>query len=867
MNVNNRILKNNPVCSNAERLIELCLLEKDGVFQIAREFSVSSESEDNISLKLKQDISRVAQLVTSIPDKAQSGVTTSLSSHLFFKKITAQILAGLEECDRSLCDGDTFNTSEIHGTVIFAGEIFVRICRRGSADVLLSELLRQIHNHVKSFLIANTDLPVSEEFESKPGLKFWLRIIEAMKDPYAIEKMSEQLLHQLQTQNATDVEAYWILRILFHQSYHRQSSIRAMFVEKFLLWKVFPVRCLRWILHFAVLEYPPNSIPGIKDKKSNSISETVQRLLVVWSKREYVQSAPIEQQAYLTASIGILLEKMSKKDLDATKDGMRSILQGVSCRLEYPSHLIRKMASTIALVFSKVIDPKNPLYLDNDCNEDIIDWEFGIANPGITGKDKNDVEECSTPVAVEEHKDIAVSKTRSNVKGRKKKVSEILLLDPDEVVDPDEDDDDDASENSSDSSLQPYDLEDDDTDLKRNFSHLVDVVGALRKTDDADGVEKALDIAEKLVRASPDELRFVAGDLIRTLVQVRCSDSIIEEEEESAEAKRQKALVALVATCPLESVNALSKLLYSPNVDMSQRIMILDVMTDGAQELANTRTTTKTKNPPRPLISTVSDTQPWFMPSSVGPTGAGIWKEIPGTLAPLNLSYAYEREIPSKPGQIKKGKTRRWSVRPEKGVENQAEWSHDNKFPQYAAAFMLPAMQGFDKKSQGVDFLGRDFIVLGKLIYMLGACMKCAVHHPEASVLSLPLLDMLSSREICHHAEAYVRKSVLFAASCILVALHPSYIASALLEGNPELSKGLEWIRTWALHVAESDPDKECYTLAMTCLQLHSEMALQATRAIESGENVQEQRGVRMPTNLSKVTNKITIPFSNVSIF
>lgn len=62
--------------------------------------------------------------------------------------------------------------------------------------------------------------------------------------------------------------------------------------------------------------------------------------------------------------------------------------------------------------------------------------------------------------------------------------------------------------------------------------------------------------------------------------------------------------------------------------------------------------------------------------------------------------------------------------------------------------------------------------------------------------------------------EAYVRRSVLFAASCILVALHPSYIASALLEGNPQLSKGLEWVRTWALHVAESDMDKDCYTVS-----------------------------------------------------
>lgn len=56
---------------------------------------------------------------------------------------------------------------------------------------------------------------------------------------------------------------------------------------------------------------------------------------------------------------------------------------------------------------------------------------------------------------------------------------------------------------------------------------------------------------------------------------------------------------------------------------------------------------------------------------------------------------------------------------------------------------------------------------------------------------------------------------MLFAASCILVALHPSHVASALIEGNQEISDGLEWIRTWALHIAESDPDAECSTVCI----------------------------------------------------
>ncbi|KAG5537118.1 hypothetical protein RHGRI_024526 [Rhododendron griersonianum] len=859
-----------PVHSNAERVLALCLLENDGILQMAREFGGSCQSDDISTEQLNSTISRVAQLVTSIPDKAQSGTSNSLSSHFFFKQITDQLIAGAEERDMNLCRKDTVNDNVVDGATLFVAESFARICRRGSADVLLSQVIPHILGHVRSIPLSNADVDVREGFGVKSGSQFWLKLMEAIKDPYAVERLSEQLLRQLVAEQVTDVEAYWILWILFHRICESQTAFRSMLIEKFLLWKVFPVRCLRWILHFAVLEFPPDATL-LRAHTSHGLLETTQRLAAVWSKREFVQSTPVEQQVYVTAALGLSLEKMSKEDLDATKDLMRSILDGVSGRLESPDHLVRRMASSIALVFSKIIDPNNPLYLDNSCSQETIDWEFGLATPEkgtltasqFADKEVDKLKTCSASLPEKGFDTTVNSGVGNDHKVMKKRLSEFKLVDPDEIIDPatlnnefvsgEEDGTDGASENSetsSDSSLQPYDLSDDDGDLKGKFSQLVDVVGALRKSDDPDGVERALDVAEKLVRASPDELTYVAGDLVRTLVQARCSDSTIEGEEESAEVKRQKALVALIVTSPFQSLDALNKLLYSPNVDVSQRIMILDVMTDAAQELANAKMM-KPKQHPRNLISTVSETQPWFMPSSIGPPGAGPWKEISRSETPLNWSYSYERELPPRRGQVKRGKMRRWSSRPDHIQGHSTEWSQ-NKFPQYAAAFMLPAMQGFDKKRHGVDLLGRDFIVLGRLIYMLGVCMKCAAMHPEASALAPPLMDMLSSREICHHMEAYVRKSVLFAASCILVALHPSHVASSLIEGNAEISRGLEWVRTWALHVAESDTDRECYTLAVGCLQLHTEMALQASRALES-----KPVSIDMPSNLLKGTIKI----------
>lgn len=268
-------------------------------------------------------------------------------------------------------------------------------------------------------------------------------------------------------------------------------------------------------------------------------------------------------------------------------------------------------------------------------------------------------------------------------------------------------------------------------------------------------MEQALEVAEKLVRASPDELRYVASDLVRSLIQIRCSDVAVEGEEDSADEKRQRALVALVVSCPVESLETAHKLLYSPNVDVSQRIMILDIMTEAAEELAKAKIM-RSKHQTGPLVSITSESRPWFLPSSAGPAGAGSWKEVAGSGTVLNLSSMgtdnvpnwsthYERELPLKPGQMKRGKMRRWSIKSTNMQEDQIDISQ-NKFPVYAAAFMLPAMQGFDKKRHGVDLLRRDYIVLGKLIYMLGVCMKCTSMHPEATALAPPLLDMLGSR-------------------------------------------------------------------------------------------------------------------------
>ncbi|RID58894.1 hypothetical protein BRARA_F02155 [Brassica rapa] len=853
------------VQTNVERLLILCLLENAGVLKMTQEIGDYYQGDSSRNGNLKPLLSRLSQILTSIPDKARLKSPPLLSSHLYFKHITNQLLQILD--DRASCN--EANSTDI--VLSFVGEMFSRICRRGLSDLLLSEVTPHVLAHVRRLLNSNKGSVEIESFQLDPTSQIWSKTMEAVTDPYAVEKMAEQLLHQLYAEHASDVEAFWTIWTLFHRSVKHQASVRSIFVDKFLLWKVFPIRCLRWILQFSVLECPPVTNTLAKGDITQGLLETTQRIASVWSKGEFLQSVPLEQQAYITAALGLCLENMSREELDKTKDVMHNILQGVSCRLENPGDLVRKMASSIAFMFSKVIDPKNLLYLDDSFTGNAIDWESELQTAvggvrSITSSWENGDGETKTSADS--------SRRNKEKKDRKSKdIANFVLADPDEMVDlatlncgTESDKDDDnasvSSDNSSVTSLEPYDLLDDDKDLGKQFTHLVDVVGALRKTNDADGVEKAIYVAEKLVRASPDELTHIAGDLARILVQVRCSDITVEGEEDSAEEKRQRALIALLVTRPFESLETLNSVLYSPNVDVSQRIMILDVMSEAARELANTRTLKPKHQARGPLISNISDPQPWYFPSDASTP----WKKVEETASfHLNWANRYERELQPKPGQKMKGKTRRWSLRSGDRDQSSTDWSQ-NRFPLYAAAFMLPAMKEFDKKRHGVDLLGRDFVVLGKLVHMLGVCMQCASMHPEASALALSLLDMLQRREVCNHPEAYVRRAVLFAASSVLIALHPSYIVSALAEGNFELARALEWIRTWALQVADSDIDRDCYSMALSCLQLHAEMALQTSRALESAGGKSSSMGpmnISLPSGISKLTS-IKLPSSNV---
>lgn len=90
---------------------------------------------------------------------------------------------------------------------------------------MIAQLVPRVLGFVRC-LLSNENHIVPIVFESDLESRFWLNMIEAIKDPYAVEKISEKLLLFLEMENVTDGEAYWILWFLFSKVSENQPSVR-----------------------------------------------------------------------------------------------------------------------------------------------------------------------------------------------------------------------------------------------------------------------------------------------------------------------------------------------------------------------------------------------------------------------------------------------------------------------------------------------------------------------------------------------------------------------------------------------------------------------------------------------------------------
>ena len=94
--------------------------------------------------------------------------------------------------------------------------------------MLSSEIIPRVLRLVHSCISSSNDSVTENLLELAPGSVFWLRMMETIRDPYTMERISEQILRQLAIHHVNDVQAYWVLWLLFHRIFKFQASVRSV---------------------------------------------------------------------------------------------------------------------------------------------------------------------------------------------------------------------------------------------------------------------------------------------------------------------------------------------------------------------------------------------------------------------------------------------------------------------------------------------------------------------------------------------------------------------------------------------------------------------------------------------------------------
>ncbi|EFJ42875.1 hypothetical protein VOLCADRAFT_97060 [Volvox carteri f. nagariensis] len=347
----------------------------------------------------------------------------------------------------------------------------------------------------------------------------------------------------------------------------------------------------------------------------------------------------------------------------------------------------------------------------------------------------------------------------------------------------------------------------------------------------------------------------------------------------SALAQRRRSLVALLALVPLAAGDALLPEIYSPHLDMHQRLTLLDALAAAAAELADPRVAPRLTQGPggRPLLTRPETTihQPHALPPSTrkAPVGQRTGYVGGGGNASVDRSAV---------GVVRGGgpRTRVWAPVALRKLKEQEEaaaaaaaagggvgsggpaagsggggggGAFRNRFADVALRWAAGLLREVDKVKHGVDLLGRDHQLLGRVLTTLATFAEAAAGSTAMTSLARATLELIRAPQVTwggvhSHPEPYVRRAALLAAGQVLAQLPPPAVAGALLGATAAaagtagaggvvvvvggcdgcgdgLAERLEWVSRWCRTVSEDDVDPHCRLMAQACVNLQADLA------------------------------------------
>jgi telomere length regulation protein len=275
--------------------------------------------------------------------------------------------------------------------------------------------------------------------------------------------------------------------------------------------------------------------------------------------------------------------------------------------------------------------------------------------------------------------------------------------------------------------------------------------------------------AESVIRGcSTTAVNEIAADFIRILLRLENRYATVD-----FDTLRFQTMVALTAACPVIVADILGKEFYARNYSIRQRMDILDVLSAAAAELSEPA---KLQN-----SSTVQqkDTLVGALYNKHEVAVHEHWSEI------------IRKRLEAKTLRYNRNRTSVAVATPTV-----------NRFASCAGFFFYSLMHCFDRQTDAcIDLLGVDHLLYERLVYVLGKIVFFARSLPCARKMSIVLLEFVRCAR--HHAESGVRRAVLFAVCCALVALPPGSVNDDSIGVITDLG---DWLKATALH----DTDNEC---------------------------------------------------------
>ncbi|KAL0019958.1 hypothetical protein WJX79_006691 [Trebouxia sp. C0005] len=690
--------------------------------------SFNSTPAETIPHDLASSLVAIVDRADAASSSSSDSLQRSLSPESFIPHVTGQFILVITTSSRHVthsqtvslsktssgqhAEPDTFDGQDRQHQLAFMAEVIGRLCRRG---------------HVGAVAMA-----------------LWGHML-AVNESKVKQQHEQQQAQQLQA----------------------KGTVRSLLSRKLVMHTMLPLPAL--ILLVQLLDsMPANQDAAVKqlNGRNSALLEVTVMLAEVWSERDMCTKVPIKQQAYMTCALAMCIARTGKGCLERTQGLLPAVLQGVSMRLDNPVDAVRRQGMRMGNTFSRALDPSKPLLFGDHplgiLQEELwhptaarLSWHDPLSgttsdlNPGRSSPSCEADSQYPLKQAMTDHP--GSETTEEEGAGNKKQRSGVAA-----AADWSSD-----HETDSDDSLQPYDLsEDDDDGLDSGDrpTQLRDLAAALRKAEEVDDKLRALRNLEGALLAAPDELKHYAGELSRALLHVRTpgwADDEAQTPEDKPQVQRYRSIVALLVAVPEMAGASLTSELYSPHLDVHQRMLILETLATAAQQMAN----------PRLRLG-----------AGRGQTGSQSDK--------LGVSDAPSSGRVADEGSRQLGKSRRWGVKSlekqQQAAANLAPKAPPNAFPSVALPWAAALLKDCDVERHGVDLFNRDPLLLGRLLITLGIFVECAGAAPIAAQLAACVLELVRSPGVQGHPQPYVRRSALLAAAQVAATLPPSRLAESV---------------------------------------------------------------------------------------